>query len=106
MNNWSVSRDKGPEWPLDGTGERIRPVFLERKCGSRFDLDMELGLLSAYGIPTVCTYPNDGEFSELVIGYPVSGAEIYVPETLLDDARNIISADLTEYDPDKEGGDV
>jgi len=115
MKDWSITPDKKPEWPLGGDGEKIAPAFLERKCGSRFDLDMEIGLLAAYGIPVVCSYPNGGEFSELILGYPVSGADLYVPETLLEDARNILSCDLAEEEPEavrppdepeKEDGDV
>ena len=91
MDNWSFEAEKRPDWPLDEHGEKIPPAFLEHIPGSPIDVEMELGLLAAYGIPAVCTYPNDGSFSKLIMGSAAFGADIFVPNTLLDDARNILS---------------
>jgi hypothetical protein len=55
---------------------------------------MAVNLLEAFGIPTISAYPNDGEFGKLILGFSGTGMDIYVPETMLDDARNIISGDV------------
>ena len=64
-------------------------------------MELTLSLLEAYGIPYVCDYPNNGLFGKLIMGHPPSGMEVYVPETLLEDAQNLLSADIV----DEEGGE-
>lgn len=91
MKNWHLKPDTPPAWPIGDDDEKIAPVFLEHIPGSPVDIEMEVGFLAAYGIPAVCTYPNDGEFSRVIMGSAACGADVFVPETLLEDARNILS---------------
>ena len=63
MEGNSFNSKNMPDWPLDENGEKIAPAFLEHIPGSPLDIEMEVGLLAAYGIPSVCTYPNNGGFS-------------------------------------------
>ncbi len=88
-------------WPRDERGEPVAPAFLKH-CGS---LDMEdemlANLLEAYGIPCLRRYPENGSFGRVVLGMSGNGADIYVPETMLEDAKNLISED-GEYDDDDE----
>ena len=81
-------------WPNDENGEPITPVYLTHIGGGPMDQSMTLGLLDAYGIPYVEQYPNNGLFGKLLAGYPPSGVELFVPETMLEDAQNILNAEI------------
>jgi hypothetical protein len=81
-------------WPKKENGEPINPAFLKHIGGSQMDIELTLSLLDAYGIPAVCQYPNNGEFGRLMIGHAGGGIDIFVPETLLDEAKDIISAEI------------
>ena len=91
-------KKKGPEWPNDENGETIPPVFLKRIHGGPLDMELTLNLLEAYGIPYVCEYPNNGLFGKLILGYSPGGMDIFVPESLLEDAQNVLNADIIEED--------
>jgi len=87
-------------WPNGENGEPIPPVYLTHIGGGPMDQEMMLGLLDAYGIPHVEQYPNNGLFGKLVAGYPPSGVEVFVPETMFEDAQNILNAEVVEDDSD------
>ena len=99
MSEWNIARWKNitDNWPKDENGELIPPAFFEHIAGSQLDVDMELNLLDAYGIPTVLQYPNDGDFGKIILGFAGGGVDIFVPETMLEDAKNIVSGDI-EFD--------
>jgi len=94
--SWNLSKAKGPEWPKDDNGDTIPPVYLMDISGGPLDTELTLNLLEAYGIPHVCQYPLDGLFGKLIVGHPPYGMEVYVPETMLEDAQNILNADTFE----------
>ena len=103
---WSFKKPDGPEWPRDENGEPVPPVFLKHISGGPLDLELALNLLEAYGIPHVSEYPNNGAFGKMIFGHPPSGMEVFVPETLLEDAKNILDADIDEEDEDGEEDDL
>lgn len=86
-------KNAAPQWPENENGEQSKPVFLEHFTGSTPELEMELNMLHAYGIPTVYKYPNDGDFAKVILGFAPTGVDIFVPEELSEDAKNIISYD-------------
>jgi len=96
MSEWGFAKwgKTTDSWPKNEDGQPIAPVFFEHLAGSQLDVDMELNLLEAYGIPTVLQYPNDGEFGKVMIGFAGGGVDVYVPETMLEDARNVVSGDI------------
>ena len=106
--SWSLDKkkDEGPQWPVDENGETVPPAFLTHVGGGPLDMQLPLSLLGAYGIPHVCAYPNNGLFGKLIMGHPPSGIEIYVPETMLEDAQNLLCADIVgdeeEYELEEE----
>ncbi len=106
MNEWGFSRDGGieGEWPRNDAGELVPPAFLEHVAGDPMAAKLTRTMLAAYGIATVCRYPNDGELGKVLFGYAGGGVDIFVPETLLEDARNIISTDLSEEESLPEEG--
>ena len=105
MSDWSFKR-KGPvteSWPSDKRGEPIPPVFLQHVSGGPLDTELSINLLEAYGIPVVTQYPNNGEFGKVILGMSGTGIDIFVPETMKDDALNILSADIVEEDENDSG---
>ena len=99
MADWA-KREYGKtleNWPKDEQGEPVTPAFLTM-C-SPLDMQAELtqGLLESYGIPSLRMAPGDGAFGELILGMGGTGLDIYVPETMLDDAKALMEADNEEY---------
>ena len=96
MSEWGIKKwdNIGEGWPKDEKGESVAPAFFEHVAGSQLDVDMELNLLRAYGIPTVLQYPNDGDLGRVIIGFAGGGVDVFVPETMLEDARNVLSGDI------------
>ena len=94
---------ESPLWPGDDVGNPVPPAFLRHIHGGPLDMELTINLLEAYGIPHVKQYPNDGLFGKLILGYPPGGIDLYVPETLLEDAMNILAADINSDNPDEDG---
>lgn len=102
MEHWSLKHtNPGADWPRDAAGEPVPPVFLEHITGSELELELELSLFRAYEIPVLLQYPNDGDFGRLILGFSGTGADLYVPETLLEDAMNIMSGDISPDDEEE-----
>ena len=55
-------------------------------------------MLEAYGIPTIRQHPNDGDFGKLILGMSGSGVDIYVPETELAAALELLNGEVVEDD--------
>ena len=95
---WSFKKHVGPKWPDDENGEPVAPAYLKHISGGPLDLELSLNLLEAYGIPYVSELPNNGAFGKLIFGHPPSGMEIFVPETMIEDAENVLKADIIKDD--------
>jgi len=99
---WKFSKPDGPTWPRDDNGEPVPPAYLKHISGGQLDMALALNILNAYGIPHVCEYPNNGQFGKLIFGTPPSGMEVFVPETMLEDAINVLSAEPVEDEESTE----
>ncbi|MBR7081730.1 MAG: hypothetical protein IKI49_03365 [Oscillospiraceae bacterium] len=95
MKNWYFSRvgDAFENWPKDENGEPVEPVFLEHLSGAEFDMETSVNLLRAYGIPIITAYPGNSSWGTFVSGYSANEADIYVPKTMLEEARDILAAE-------------
>ena len=83
-------------WPKTPSGEPEKAVFL---CNCKaLDLtdELRINMLEAYGIPCLREYPGNGSFGKVILGMSGQGTDIYVPESLLDDARNLLVAEPEE----------
>ena len=101
--DWNFKKKEEIPWPHDETGEAIPPAYLVHIIGKPLDMELTLNLLVAYGIPYVCEYPNNGLFGKLIMGHPPGGMEVFVPETMLEDAQNLLNAEIVEdEDSDNE----
>lgn len=96
MKEWGFSKKTHENWPTYENGEQVRPAFFKHIGGSTMDIDVEVSLLKAYNIPVILEYPNDGEFGKIMLGHPGGGVDLYVPETMLEDAQNLSNATICE----------
>ncbi|MEG0036165.1 MAG: hypothetical protein RR743_05855 [Oscillospiraceae bacterium] len=84
------------KWPkTDGNPEEA--VFLKHCSSVDMEDELLINMLDAYGIPAVKQYPENGSLGKVVIGMSGNGADIFVPISLLEDARA-----LMEGTPDDE----
>ena len=95
--SWSFKREKGVsdlvEWPKDASGENVTAAFLTNIGGNQVDYELALSLLRAFNIPYAFEFKGSGQVAKLYTGFSSSGMDIYVPETLLEDAKNILFSD-------------
>jgi len=100
--SWSIGNKEELPWPNDENGKSISPAFLTQVYGSPLDTELTLNLLEAYGIPYIYQYPNNGVIGKLIMGQPTSGIEVFVPVTMLEDAQNVLNADIVDEDEPEE----
>lgn len=92
---WAFGPD-GPQWPVDGSGQKEKAVRLMNSFDSAADSDMTISLLAAYGIPCFKYYDLDGGAGKVINGFSGYGASLYVPASLLEDAKEILEAEPVE----------
>jgi len=83
-------------WPRDEKGEPVEPAYLcLRSCNDLAD-QLTVNMLKAYGIPCLCMERGEGSLGRVVLGISGYGVEIYVPATLLDDAKILLEEEHNE----------
>lgn len=90
---WGVRESAGrllEEWPLGDDGQPVAPAFLVHAAGTDMSDEVLAGKLSAYGIPVIKEYPQDGAFGKIVLGISGNGTDLYVPGSMLEDAKALI----------------
>lgn len=94
MSNWGLNFSSVTgNWPVTDSGEPESPAFLERVYGNETELALRRNMLWAYGVPSVARYPMDGALGKVVLGQSGFGMDIFVPESMLGDAENIIGGE-------------
>lgn len=84
-------------WPKlpDGTPET--PAFLTTAAEAGGQADLLIEMLRSYQIPVIKKYAHEGALGKVVLGFSGYGADLYVPESMLEDARNLMQpADAAE----------
>lgn len=99
-SGWCFHKKELP-WPEDESGERVKAVLLKETLDSPADADMMISLLAAYGIPCFKYYEKEGGAGKVINGFSGYGASLYVPQTMLEEANNILNADVTEESDDE-----
>lgn len=97
MKDWGFAKrpdEKLESWPTDENGEKVPPVLFRHLGGAPMDNNVELSMLDAYGIPYILEYPNNGDFGIVIMGHAGGGVDIFIPETMLEDARNIFNSEI------------
>ncbi len=92
-----------PEWPLEESGEKVKAVLLKETFDSPAESDMVISMLAAYGIPCFKYYDKDGGAGKVINGFSGYGASLYVPQTMLEEAKDILNAQAVEEDEDDAG---
>ncbi|MDR2501633.1 MAG: hypothetical protein LBC78_00070 [Oscillospiraceae bacterium] len=94
---WSKKgKNTPPAWPANSRGEPEAAAFLCRTDGAGYELEIRRGLLTAYGIPTTSLHSGEGIVGAVIFGAPQGGSDIFVPESMLEDARALISAEISD----------
>ena len=90
-SGWSFRRE-APEWPRDENGEKEQAVLLKETADSPADTDMVISFLASCGIPCFKYYDKDGAAGKVISGFSGYGASLYVPASMLDEARAVLDA--------------
>ena len=85
-------------WPKDENGQPEAPVFLRSEKNLDMSDELLVNMLEAYQIPCLRVYPGDGPFGRVVLGTSGWGVDIYVPESLYEDAKELTEGEVTIED--------
>ena len=97
MDNWNFTgKPDVPAWPKDAQGQDEKAVLLMQTFDSPADTDMIISLLAAYGIPCFKYFDYEGGAGKVINGFSGYGASLYVPASLLEDAKEILEAEPVE----------
>ena len=80
-------------WPKDGQGAYVPGGQADRLLAAGHGEAIINSLLDSCGIPHFTRYPHYGGFGNLMLGVSAEGVDVYVPETMLEDAKNIIEGE-------------
>ena len=86
---------RGPEvpaWPVDETGEKVPAKLLRHTFDKPAEAELTVSLLAAYGIPCFPYYDGEGVTGKVISGFSGYGAALYVPETMLTQAAELLAA--------------
>ena len=102
--DWSFKYLNGVtgSWPPDANGQPEEPAFLARLCGNETEIVLTRNMLWAYGVPSVGRYPLDGALGKVILGQSGFGMDIFVPKSMLEDAKNIISTNENDIQSEEE----
>ena len=82
--------DLSERWPKDAEGKSEEPAFLTLAMDANAETDMLCSMLRAYDIPVLCRYEGEGAFGKVMLGASAQGTSLYVPASMLEDAKNLI----------------
>ena len=85
-------------WPKDEHGDPEAPVFLRSEKNLDMSDELLVNMLEAYQIPCLRIYPGDGAFGRVVLGASGWGVDIYVPESLYEDAKELTEGEVCYED--------
>ena len=102
MSNWSFTgRPDIPAWPKDETGREEQAVLLTQTFDAPADADTVISLLSAYGIPCFKYYDKEGGAGKVINGFSGYGADLYVPASQLDEAKDLLASRPVEEETEE-----
>jgi hypothetical protein len=100
-SKWAFAPE-GPVWPTDSEGREERAVRLMDTFDSPAEADMTISLLAAYGIPCFKYYDLDGGAGKVINGFSGYGAGLFVPESRVEEARELLAAEVVTEETDEE----
>ena len=92
MASWAVSRQKSITkfWPKGDDGKPETAAYLTHRTSVNYEDVMLINMLDAYGIPAIKYYPSNGTLGKVILGMSGAGADIYVPVSMLEDAKALM----------------
>ena len=90
------------DWPLEESGEKVKAVLLRETFDSPAESDMVISMLAAYGIPCFKYYDLDGGAGKVINGFSGYGASLYVPQSRLEEARDLMDSRPVEDEETEE----
>ncbi|MCL2843808.1 MAG: DUF2007 domain-containing protein [Oscillospiraceae bacterium] len=91
---------EGPPWPHKDDGTPVAPAFLTHLRATDMEGQIVVTMLESAEVPVVTQYPNNGSFGRVVLGFSGTGVDLYVPESMLEDARALMEHQFEEEDFD------
>ena len=82
--------DLAERWPKRPDGTPEKPVFLTDSTDADNAAGMTAEMLRAYGIPVMKQYGEEGTLGKVILGTPAAGVKLYVPESMLADAKALL----------------
>jgi len=82
-------------WPLLEDGEPEEGAFLIH-VPAGINGEITASLIEVNGVPVRRLFPVEGGFAAIYFGTPPAGMDIYVPESALATAREILAAEILE----------
>lgn len=83
--------DLAERWPKNSDGTPEKPVLLVETTEEDNAAAMTIELLRTYGIPAMRQYAENGALDKVLFGTPSCGVGLYVPESMLEDARALLA---------------
>ena len=100
--SWGEAPHDLPErWPKRDDGTLEAPAFLAHLLEWNYEVDLLDQMLRAYDIPVLKARGNLGSLGTIVLGFSGEGVDLFVPESMLEDAQNRIKP-VDEADLDTE----
>lgn len=89
------------QWPTGPDGEPEKAVRLEREADFPSYSGIHCSKLESCGIPYLTRRSGTGEIGLLYGGFSTDGVEIYVPASLLEDARLLLQPESDSGEADE-----
>lgn len=89
---WGSKSPDDPQWPKNESGEFEKGVYLTTVTGTSMDFELTVSLLRGFGVPVVRSYPLAGRFMKVVFGFTGAGMDIFVPESRLEFAKELLDS--------------
>ena len=83
-------------WPRDEQGGPVAPAFLCTRSSVDLSDKLLMNMLEAYEIPCLCMERGNGNLGRVYLGISGFGTDIYVPENLLLDAKQLCEEENNE----------
>ncbi len=84
------------QWPRTAEDEPEEPAFLCTRSSTDFSDRLLVNMLQAYAIPTLCMERGNGNLGRVYLGISGYGVDIYVPKSLLNDAKLLCEEENNE----------
>ncbi len=92
LATWSLSPKNHfvQNWPKNEDGTPEIAALLTFCVSTNMEDALLINKLEAYGIPALKRYPDNGTLGQVVLGMSGTGVNVYVPASMLEDAKALL----------------